>query len=385
MQPGQFPSLDQEVQFVSAETLKRRLDGGEQVTLLDTRRPADFAEWQIEHPNLEAVNVPFTAFLEDDEPADTVPEGVPQEPLVTCCAKGISSTYVAEFLAREGWSVEALDDGMRAWARLYEAVDVAAEPLVRQYHRPSSGCLSYLVVSDDEAAVVDPLRAFTERYVEDADALGADITIALDTHVHADHVSGVRSLREQTGCTVALPAGARDRGLEFGAELYADGDEMAVGTTVLEAVALPGHTSEMSGIFVAGTTCCVGDSVFLESVARPDLEDPEAARDAAATLHETLQSLQSWDGDVRICPGHTSPGDATDEAGGYTASVETLRSTLPAFEMDRDAFVEYAVADLPPRPSDYETIIETNLGRAAVDDEAAFELELGPNNCAADG
>jgi hypothetical protein len=102
-----------------------------------------------------------------DDPASDVPPGVPDPdgPLVTCCAKGISSLYVAEFLAQQGWDVVGLDDGMYGWARLYEStpVQVSAHATLDQYHRPSSGCLGYLIVSGDEAAVVDPLDAFTDK------------------------------------------------------------------------------------------------------------------------------------------------------------------------------------------------------------------------------
>jgi len=389
----QFPDLQAGVHEISAEQLKARLDAGEQVTILDTRRPSDFEAWKLTHPNVTNVNVPFTEFVDGGEPAEGVPEGVPEGPLVTCCAKGISSLYVAEFLAQAGWEVEALDDGMRAWARLYEAREVAGagrdpgnrdgDVTVLQYHRPSSGCLAYLVVSGEDAAVIDPLRAFATRYAEDAAERGATLRYAIDTHVHADHVSGVRDVAMLTAAEPVLPEGSTGRGLAYDATQLADGDVLEVGDATVEAVHIPGHTSEMTGYRV-GDVFVTGDTVFTESVARPDLESgAEGAADAAAQLYDTLQSIAEMPDETVVAPAHTSPSEVPAADGSYTARLGDLRASLPVFSQDRATFVEETIADMPPRPNNFEEIIATNLGRTTVDDDEAFELELGPNNCAA--
>ncbi|AUV82308.1 MBL fold metallo-hydrolase [Salinigranum rubrum] len=386
----QFPDLGHEVPEISAETLKERLDAGEEWTLLDTRRPADFAAWQLSHPNIEAVNVPFTAFLNGDDPADGVPEGVPPKdadrPLVTCCAKGISSLYVAEFLTRAGWDVYGLADGMEGWARLYEsrAVDSSADATVIQYHRPSSGCLAYLVVSGGEALVVDPLRAFADRYVADVRELGAAVVGVADTHVHADHVSGLREVADATGAERFLPAGAAERGLAFDATLLSDGDELRVGDATVAVVALPGHTTEMTG-YLVDDVLLAGDSVFVDSVARPDLEDAdvEAVERAARALYGTVRTIGSMPDDRVVASNHAGPETSRSEDGTYTARVGDLRESLAAFSLDEDEFVARVTDDLPPQPNEYQRIIAANLGRERVNDDEAFELELGPNNCAA--
>ncbi|MEF8775694.1 MAG: MBL fold metallo-hydrolase [Haloarculaceae archaeon] len=394
MDPGSFPQLGHGVREVSAADLKASLHGGEELSILDTRRPADFETWHISHPNARPVNVPFTEFLDGNDPAAEVPDGVPDGPMLTCCAKGISSHYVAEFLARESYDIAVLRDGMRGWARLYEATDVETatfqpdpegidtEVSLIQYHRPSSGCLAYLVVSGPEALVVDPLRTFADRYADDAIERGAEVRYVMDTHVHADHVSGVRNVSDLTGAERLLPAGAEDRGLAFDATLVDAGDEIDVGATTIEVVPLPGHTTEMTGLRV-GDVLLTGDSLFTDSVARPDLEAADAAREAAGTLWETLQGVAEYPDGTVVAPGHAGPETQSASDGSFTATVGTLRESLDAFDMDREAFVGFATGDLPPQPKDYERVIAVNLGRATADAAEAFELELGPNNCAA--
>jgi glyoxylase-like metal-dependent hydrolase (beta-lactamase superfamily II) len=303
-------------------------------------------------------------------------------PIVVVCGRGEASADVAQMLGEAGHDAANLAGGMDAWAELYVAREIPHESAtVLQYQRPSSGCLAYLVASDGEAAVVDPLRAFAGRYVEDAEELGVTLTLAVDTHVHADHVSGVRTLRT-TGTDVVLPAGADGRGLAFEPDRRVDdGDALAVGDVHLDAVALPGHTSEMMG-FRLGDLLFAGDTLFLRSVARPDLEAGAAgAAELARELHETLTDrLGRFPDETRIAPAHfADSADARD--GLYVDTLAALRESIPALSMDESAFVAHA-SDVPPRPNNYERIIGVNLGAVDADDETAFELELGPNNCA---
>jgi glyoxylase-like metal-dependent hydrolase (beta-lactamase superfamily II)/rhodanese-related sulfurtransferase len=392
---GQFPDVDAVVPEITAAELQARLNAGEHVVVLDTRRPADYETWHIDGDTVTPINVPFTAFMDGDDPAEGAPDALVDalpdshdDPIVTCCAEGISSLYVAEFLAREGYDIVALEDGMRGWAGLYESRELPAEytpdgVTVLQFHRPSSGCLGYLVVAGDEALVVDPLRAFASEYAAAADDHDATLVSAVDTHVHADHVSGVAAVADATDATALVPAGADARGYEGDADHVAAGDERQVGTATVEATALPGHTSETLGYRV-GDVLLTGDTVFTDAVARPDLEEGDAgARDAASQLYDTIQALAELDDDVLVAPGHTSEHATPREDGTYAATVGDLRERLPAFDRDREAFVDAILDGMPPRPNNYERIIATNLGQEAVSDTDAFELELGPNNCAA--
>ncbi|MFC6838090.1 MBL fold metallo-hydrolase [Halomarina ordinaria] len=383
-----FPDPDADVASVAPETLKRRIDDGEPVTLLDVRATSEFEEWHIDGDSVEVVNVSYFELLEGvDDHLDRIPAG---DPTVVVCAKGGSSEYVAGQLVDAGRDAVNLERGMQGWARLYEYHELAVDTdaTVAQYQRPSSGCLAYMVVSDGEAAVVDPLRAFVHEYVQDARAMGAEVTYALDTHVHADHVSGARELAAETGARVVLPEPAVERGVEYDVdyETVADGDVLSIGDVEVDVLHTPGHTSGMTSYLVDGSVLLTGDGLFTESVARPDLEgaDEEAARAAAGELHETLQStVLSLDDDVLVAPAHFSDAATARADGTHTARLGDLVERMDALSMDRESFVEFILSDMPPRPANYEEIIATNLGRRDTADEEAFELELGPNNCAA--
>jgi len=125
--------------------------------------------------------------------------------------------------------------------------------------------------------------------------------------------------------------------------------------------------------------------LFVESVARPDLEEgDDGAPDAARQLYETLQErVLSLDEDVLIGGAHVSDAAEPAPDGSYTAPIGRLVEEMDALTYEEDRFVETVLADMPPRPANYEEIIATNLGQQAVDDDEAFRLELGPNNCAA--
>ncbi|WP_455449501.1 MBL fold metallo-hydrolase [Natrinema thermotolerans] len=389
MNPEDFPTPDAEVETITPDTLKSRIDAGEDVTLLDARMESDYDEWHVDGETVESINVPYFEFLED-EIDDDVLARIPQDREVTVlCAKGGASEFVAGTLADRGYDVNHLEDGMNGWARIYERVEVTGydgSGTLYQYQRPSSGCLGYLLVDGGEAAVVDPLRAFTDRYLADAEELGVDLQYALDTHIHADHISGVRDL-DDDGVEGVIPAAAVDRGVTYADELTQaeDGDQFQVGDATIETIATPGHTTGMTSYLLDASLLATGDGLFIESVARPDLEEgDDGAPDAARTLYESLQErVLTLPDETLIGGAHFSDSAVPADDGTYTAPIGDLVEEMDALTLDEDEFVELILSDMPPRPANYEAIIATNLGQQAADDEEAFELELGPNNCAA--
>jgi glyoxylase-like metal-dependent hydrolase (beta-lactamase superfamily II) len=372
--------------------LHERLRAGETVAVLDLRDRDEVERWPIEGADVE--HLPFAQAAAAQARGDLaeVTAGL-AEPVVVVCPVGEASAEVAGFLREAGVEATNLAGGMDAWARLLVGRDLdgGADGLaVRQYERPATGCLSYLVHDGDVGAVVDPLRALADRYVADAEAMGVDLRHAVDTHVHADHLSGVRAVADRTGAEAVVPEGATDRGLAFDARTVGDGDGLDVGAVALTAVAAPGHTDEMTA-FRAGVpdhpappVLLAGDSLFVDGVARPDLQDAEAAAAFAGLLCDTVHDrLLALPDATTLAPAHRGPDAPRADDGATVAPLGDVAARVEALSLDRAAFVDHVTADAPPRPANHERIVAANLGVEGVDDEAAFELELGPNNCAA--
>ncbi|WP_136716973.1 MBL fold metallo-hydrolase [Halorientalis salina] len=372
---------------ITPEELYAKMEAGESVTVVDVRQPHEFEKWRIEGPSVETINVPDRKLTRTD-PADVLAD-VPTETVVTVCGTGKISRGSARHLQRADVDVRNLAGGMEAWADLSAATELTtdAAATIVQFRRPSSGCLSYLVVSAGEAAVIDPLLAFADEYVDAAAEYGADLTYAVDTHVHADHVSGVRALAEHTDATAVVPVAATDRGVEYDApyETIGDGEALAVGESTIEAIHTPGHTSGMTAYYVDEAVLFTGDGLFVESVARPDLEaGSEGAPEAATQLYHSLQDrVLSLPDSTVVAPGHYS--DAAEQAadGSYTATLGEVADAMDALSMPVDEFVESVLADMPPRPANHTQLIASNLGQRSLSRQRALQLERGPNNCAA--
>ncbi len=375
---------------LSPTDLYDRLQRGDFLTVLDVRNRDEFEAWHIDAPRTR--QRPYVEFMgakvrgEISELVESLGLDTSEEagPIVAVCPQGDASERVAELLRDEGLDVLNLEDGMDGWATVYIAREIGSQPeTVVQYERPSSGCLSYLVSSGDEAAVIDPLRTFADRYVADAEVRGADLRYAIDTHVHADHISGIRAVAERSGATAVLPNGAEERGLAFDAVLVADGDELELGEDALTALHAPGHTSEMT-LFEFGDVLFSADTLFLDGIGRPDLE---AGSDGASSLADSLYTslhdrVCSLPGDTLVAPGHIHSETPRADDGTFTDSLSKVCDSVSLLSLDRDAFVARVADELPPRPANYEDIVSLNLGAETVDSETAFELELGPNNCA---
>ena len=149
-----------------------------------------------------------------------------------------------------------------------------------------------------------------------------------------------------------------------------DGDRLAIGDETVQVVALPGHTSDMIGIQIAQDALIGGDSLFADSVARPDLETgDEGASDAARLLHRTLRGrVAALPDSMLLLPCHYAGGrlDAP-----LAPTLEAVRDRVPELALDEDAFAEQVLEAMPPRPANYLAIIAVNLGDEPDDDSAA--------------
>lgn len=379
-----FPEPVEDVEKITPENLKEKLDNGEDLLLLDVRAENEHKEWSIDPKQGDIVNKPYFELLEG-LPEDFKNEIKNEErEIVVICAKGGSSEYIASLIKQDlELDIKNLKEGMNGWANIYEKETFELEhgKLV-QYMRPSSGCLAYLVKSEGEAAVIDPLRTFSDTYLEDSE----ELKYAVDTHIHADHISGVRKLGEKEETTPIIPEAARERDVNYidDVKTLEDGEKLQVGEIEIEAIHTPGHTTGMTSYLIDEEVLATGDGLFVESVARPDLEKgDDGAPKQAGQLYETLQEkILALDNDIYIAPGHFSDS-AERKDGMYMRTIGELKEEMEPLSYDGEEFVDFILEDMPPRPANYQDVIATNLGKQKATDEEAFEMELGPNNCAA--
>jgi hydroxyacylglutathione hydrolase len=224
------------------------------------------------------------------------------------------------------------------------------------------GCLahaSYLVGSDGEAAVVDPQRD-VEQYLEEARRRGLAIRYVIETHLHADFVSGHRELAERTGAQIVFGAKA---GAAFPHLAVHDGDEIRLGRVVLRFLETPGHTPESVSILVVDTEesqeprlVLTGDTLFIGDVGRPDLVGGQGhtAEQMAATLFDSLHDkLMKLPDHVEVFPAHGAGSLCGRNISKETSSTigEQRRSNYALKAMPKEQFVRMMTSDLPEVPA----------------------------------
>jgi hydroxyacylglutathione hydrolase len=243
---------------------------------------------------------------------------------------------------------------------------MTARMFFRQVLHEDLGCASYVVADGGEAAIIDP-KWEIEDYLALAAERGFEIRHILETHNHADHVSGKGRLAIATGAAIHLPAKAE---VAFAHEPLADGDTVRVGEAVIRAVATPGHRPEHMAYAIADGSrgdepwlVVTGDSLFVGDVARPDLavEPEEGARD----LRRSMQRLLDLEDFAEVWPGHIGGslcgGAGMSEKPGTTIGFERRFNRLLKLDGE-DAFVRELTSHLAPQPPNFKRIVELNRG-----------------------
>ncbi len=241
--------------------------------------------------------------------------------------------------------------------------------LFRPFLFEDTACASYLFgcLSRSRLAALDPHVELVESYLEAAERAGAPIAAVFETHVQADHVSGLPALVEATGATAYLPAGA---GVEFPHTALADGDVVELGNTVVRALATPGHAPAHLAYVVADRRrgseepwlVFTGDSLLVGDAGRPDLH---ASGDPGPLAREQFRSL----GHLLELPDHVLvyPSHYGGSVCGRRLSANPFSSI--GFERrhnealrfgDEESFARSLLLDVPPVPADQAAIVASN-------------------------
>jgi glyoxylase-like metal-dependent hydrolase (beta-lactamase superfamily II) len=371
------------VKSMSAKEVTRKVINKEELFILDVRNKGDFADWKIEGKRFNHLNVPYFDLIDGVEGiVDQLPEN--KEILVVCAKEG-SSIMVAEMVAEKGLNVSYLSGGMKSWSEYLEPIKVGelhGGGELFQFVRISKGCLSYMVVSNGEAAIIDSTR-MTDVYTEFAKEIGATITHVFDTHLHADHISGGRTIAEQTGATYWLPPKDAEEVI-FEYQVLEDGNKVKIGQTTITINALysPGHTIGSTSFVVDEKYLLSGDILFIDSIGRPDLAG--MAEDWVGDLRESLYvRYKELSDELVVLPAHFMIIEELNEDGSVAETLGTLYANNHGLNIeDEDTFKKLVTENLPPQPNAYQEIRQTNMGKINPDEENQREMEIGPNRCA---
>jgi len=239
--------------------------------------------------------------------------------------------------------------------------------ILRPFFYGPTSCASYLFgcTTHRRLAVVDPHADLVDDYLRAAAEIGSPIVAVLETHVQADHVSGLPALVE-SGATAYMPA---DAGVSFAHVALRDGDRVDLGNTVVTALSTPGHALAHAAYVVADRRrgdeepwmVFSGDALLVGDVGRPDLHAGDDPEPLARSLHASVRKLLELSDGVLLFPSHYGGSVCGKSLSGNPfSSIGFERSHNRALALDEDAFVAEALRDLPPPPADQEAIVAAN-------------------------
>jgi glyoxylase-like metal-dependent hydrolase (beta-lactamase superfamily II) len=370
------------VKTINAKELTRKILNLEEVFILDARNTDDFDDWKIEGKNVHVINAPYFDLLDGVESiVDKLPKN---QPIYVVCAKGGSSEFVAEQISEAGFpDAYSLVGGMKAWSEHLEPIKIGSLKNggnIYQFVRIGKGCLSYVVESNGMGALIDTNRML-EPYEQFIKEHNIKMTHILDTHLHADHISGGRLFAEKHHATYYLPPKDAEE-VTFHYTPINDADEYNVGDTTIKAMYSPGHTIGSTSFLIDDQYLLTGDILFIESIGRPDLAGK--AEDWVGDLRNTLYyRYKELADELLVLPAHYMGINEMNEDGSISEKLGTLYKQNHGLNIEDDSeFRRTVTENLPPQPNAYQEIRETNMGKTEPDLEKQREMEIGPNRCA---
>jgi len=406
---GQTTGNNQEIEPTE---LKKKIDNHENIFILDVRTPQEYEAWKLSYENHQNPKlIPVDRlFMNDPNLLKEIPK---DQEIVTLCAHGNRSMMAARLLNQLGYNVKSVRGGMAGWNKVYDVAEVRvpieAPFRIWQIRRISKGCMGYIVSSkeDKTAAAIDPSREIYEAFLSVASENDLKIIKVIDTHQHADHVSGVAKLTsaiarqgnaEAFACFSSLEE-YNSENTEIRIHYLKDGDNIEISPRIsLGVIHTPGHTNGSMSFLLSSTNdtdannhteeksqvsyLFTGDTLFVDSVGRPDLR--EEAKKYAELLYQTYhQKIVNLPENTLVLPAHfNATSIALKHAEPISETIGSLKKKIKLLSMNEDEFVHQVTDTLPSRPMNYKTIIEINKRILPFDDMQMPDLEAGPNSCA---
>jgi glyoxylase-like metal-dependent hydrolase (beta-lactamase superfamily II)/rhodanese-related sulfurtransferase len=406
---GQKTGSSQEIE---PNELKKKIDNHENIFILDVRTPQEYESWKLsydKHDNPKLIPIE-SLFLNDSNLLKEIPK---DKEIVTVCAHGNRSLMAARLLNQLGYNVKSVKGGMAGWNKVYDVAEVAvpkeAPFRIWQIRRISKGCMGYIVSSkeDSTAVVIDPSRKIYEAFLKVAKENELKIIKIIDTHQHADHVSGVAKLAKAITAETNSKALAYFSSLEeynsenseININYIKNEDQIEITKKIsLRAIHTPGHTNGSMSFFIEyyddtdvkkstqdylQYSCLfTGDTLFVDSVGRPDLR--EEAGKYALLLYQTYhQKIVKLPENTVVLPAHFNGNSIALKHGvPISDTIGSIKKKIKLLSMTEDEFVHFVTDALPSGPMNYKTIIDINKKMLPYDGMEMPDLEAGPNSCA---
>ncbi len=363
------------IKQIDTETLRRWMETGKAVSVLDIRPSQERTEWFI--PG--SIHINAYDKLKSDNPGAL--QGLHLDrsvPVVAICGGGKTSMIAAGLLQQQGFEAYSLLGGMKGWSLSWNTARISYPDFeLIQMRRTGKGCLSYIIASDKEAIIVDaslPVEAYEEILEKEKWVL----KFVVETHIHADHLSRSKQLAERNNAALYLPV---PNNVDFQFEPVNMATVFAIGSTNIKAIRTPGHTTESTCYLIGETLILTGDTLFTNGVGRPDLKaTTEEATVRSAILFDSLHQLLSLDENIIVLPAHTSQPVDFDHIP-IQSTIADIQQSVPMLHLTKEDFIKNILQRIPPTPANYLTIVEKNIS-GDFSDINPVDLEAGANRCA---
>ncbi len=344
---------------ISTSTLQQRMNRGESFAVFDIRSKNAFQNWLIQGNSLQGVNVPYYDFKEN-EVNDTLLRN--DTTVIFLPFADDTQDKMMERLSQKGYRIMELLGGWQEWSNFYMTSTVIKSPEMKliQVHRLATGCLSYILITGQQCAVIDP-SIHVDQYLSMADREHAKVTHILETHVHADHLSGAPELLRRTSARYMIShADIHRHALDI--ERLKRGT-IHIGSTDIHVMILDteGETRGNS-LFVIDQAILSGDTISVGEVGIPDM--PGVAKEWAEKLFNTVfRDVSGLSDDLLILPAHFADIQAVNRSGYVGAVLADLR-------LGSEAMTRVSLTHFSQRPKDFvaalhpisDDIKEMNLG-----------------------
>lgn len=385
---------------ITPEQLYEKMRKDEKITIIDLRSPEKYNAHKIEGKNNFSIfNIYYAQMLEsgdlDKDMTNYIEKNFPNmfsknEELYIVCDQGSTSEIFTKNLLKLGYNAYNIQGGMQNWFNYYDYKTVVESPelSIYQISRISRGDLSWVIISNGEATIIDPLR-HVEKYTDFINQKGAKIKFILDTHIHADHISGGPKLSRMLNVPYYFhpydaihPIDVMIGKVQF--SFAKEGDVLTLGSAKIKVLHVPGHTLGNLVYLVNDKYLFTGDTIFIQSVARPDLGG--RGETWAPMQADSLYRLVNLGDDILVLPAHFSKISEANNEGLFVEKLGVLKKSNEALSIlinnGKEEFVKYMLSSLPTFPKEYIDIKRVNIELIEVDEERAQELETGKNICA---